>query len=205
MIMEEIEWKWALNAASHQKWRNFLHQEFGPAFHIEQRNRFFDTADGELRKKHMSVRLRQNNQQLVLTLKQKVDQQAGLHQQWEWEQPLNMCNWWHVSNQAQLWPYIAQAMPWPEHLQPILNPLKLFCFGGFDNCRLEWRRDHEHIALDQTTFSSDKVDYELEVEQHGKTVDVQAWQQRALQIGIELVPQPQTKLERFAQTISIIS
>ncbi|MBA3845193.1 MAG: CYTH domain-containing protein [Planctomycetes bacterium] len=195
---EEVELKWVLTSAEHDRLALALPQRFGPPHDLDQRNRFFDAADGRLRRAGLSVRVRRENARIVLTCKMKVGERAGdsaLFRHEEWERDLDAASW--ASAEAAL-PGLAESLALPEPHRRALDDAELAALGGFDNHRLEWHApdDGELICLDRTTFS-DGVDHELEIETAHPDATTARWQREFAALGIPMRPQPTTKFARF--------
>ena len=198
--MDEIEWKWQVaNQEAHGLLAKALHQQFGSPLIIPQCNRFFDTAEQTLRQLKMSVRLRRNGNQLVITAKRQRSMKDGLHRQWEWERTINNCCWQCTGDNPAF--SLTAIAPLPGEVRDIIGNQDLLCFGGFDNERHEWHHQDLHIALDKTSFSPERTDYELEVEIPEESDHPQCqsawWLDFAKSYGITLTAQPLTKLQRF--------
>lgn len=189
----ERELKWHLEPAGHQALGRELARSLGHPRTLEQHNRFFDSADGRLRAARASLRLRLENQRLLLTCKRFVAAGGGLHQHREDEA------WLPTS----LWPLsvvdgtdLAHCLPLPNDIHRTLRGARLELIGGFGNRRLEWHRAAELIALDRTDFGA-RVDHELEVETPDAEASRNWWQEQLAAWGIQAEPQLETKLHRF--------
>ncbi|HYE04100.1 MAG TPA: CYTH domain-containing protein [Planctomycetota bacterium] len=195
---EEVELKWALTPDEHARLAQALAARFGPPHDLDQRNRFFDAADGRLRRAGLSVRVRRENARIVLTCKMKVGDRAAddaLFRHGEWERDLDP-PLWAAAEAAP--PGLADALALPEAHKRALDGAELVALGGFDNHRLEWHAPDvgELICLDRTTFS-DGVDHELEIETTDPVATAARWGRWFATLGIPLRPQPTTKFARF--------
>ena len=190
----EIELKWALAQPAYAALGERLGVFLGAPAVLGQENRFFDTADRRLRAAFLNVRLRRENQRVILTCKQRRgEQRAGLsdHHEWECELPGDTRR-----------PPLERL---PLVVQEALSGESLVDLGGFANHRLDWHHQedgrHEHLSLDATTFV-DRIDYELEIETDQPEPSHLAWAARLASWGISWQPQPKTKFGRFLATQS---
>jgi uncharacterized protein YjbK len=188
MIPVEIELKWALEPAGHAALRERIAALLGPATILEQENRFFDTADHRLRQARRSVRVRRENQRIVLTCKAKGTVDAdGTHRHDEWERELDGQNWTDLG---------ATPLPIPEPWAGIIAGHPLACLGGFANHRLEWHDGPHLLCLDRSDFGS-RIDHELEIETPQPAAALVRWRGLLGDWGIVWRPQPVTKLQRW--------
>lgn len=183
----ETELKWALEAADHARLCEHLAALLGPPALLEQDNRFFDSADGRLRRAGLSVRLRRENGRVVLTCKGRgrmSDDGSGTHRREEWERELPPAAW--------------DAIPadLPAAWAAALGGGALVCLGGFRNLRRAWRDGVHELCLDDTDFG-DAHEYELEIETAEPEAAHRRWAAQLAAWGIGWRPQPHTKLRRW--------
>lgn len=184
---QEVELKWLLEPAGHLRLGTEITALLGSPRRLQQQNRFYDTADRRLFAAGVNLRLRCENGQWIVTCKQRVAAQDGLHHHQEWEQHLGE----HADPLS-----VALAGSLPAVVRTALAGAVPACLGGFDNMRLAWNEGSEEIALDETRFAG-RTDYELEVE----TTDVvdcrRRWDQRCTAWGVATEPATTTKFARF--------
>ncbi|MHC5067032.1 MAG: CYTH domain-containing protein [Planctomycetota bacterium] len=195
----EHERKWHIPADQCPALAAALRATCGPAVVLNQDNRFFDSGDERLRAAGGSLRLRRENDRLVVTSKRHLGQHDGDHAQEEHEYRINTCvsplladpNW-----------NPAAYLPLPAWIRAALGGATLRCFGGFSNRRLAWQRGDEEIALDHVTFPGDHHDYELEVERPSADLDHDWWQRFFTDHHLTPTTQPLTKLHRFVAHVA---
>ncbi len=195
----EVELKWRLDAESHHRLGALLAGQFGPPRLLEQRNRFFDTADLRLRAERMNIRLRWENADLVLTCKRRAGADAtasGLHQHDEWETRIDSGLWDLVEGGVSLHP---RLLPLPDPIALIAGSDPLIPTGGFANDRREFQRGNDLVALDRTEFGP-RVDHELEVETPDPGASAAWWRAQLDAWGIAHSPQT---LSKFARMLSL--
>lgn len=185
---DEIELKWMLQAQGHAILATRLAEVFGPGRPLEQENRFYDTADGRLRQRRVNLRLRNENGVWILTCKQRVQAEDGLHHHREWETALG------TPAGDPLDAALAQDLPAP--LREALDGARPVCLGGFTNARLAWDAEGEHICLDQTRYR-ERIDHELEVETTRADASRRRWNRRLDDWGVIHRPSLTTKFARF--------
>lgn len=184
----EIELKWLLDgAADHARLAERLAGLLGPARRLEQRNRFYDTADRRLQSARVNLRLRCENGVWIVTCKQRVAASDGLHHHHEWERILG-----EVADP------LAAALDGdlPTVIRTALDGTTPDCLGGFDNLRLAWDESDEEVCLDETRFPG-RIDHELEVETTAVEACRSRWQERFATWGIAVRPAIATKFARF--------
>jgi uncharacterized protein YjbK len=198
---QEIELKWALTQAGHERLGPLLATDLGPGHLLDQDNRFFDTPDRRLRQARMNVRLRRENGRVILTCKRKP--QGGLslidglahHDEWEQELPEELVA--GLSTPDRRW---SDALPLPAPVRAALAGADMHAIGGFRNLRWEFlaERDglHETVCLDRTDFGV-RVDFELEIETNDPTATRRHWQGRFAAWNIAVTAQETTKFARF--------
>ncbi len=180
----EIELKFALSAADHATLGRHLEQAWGPGRLLRQANRFFDSSDRRLRAQRVNLRLRRENDRLVVTAKRKVVATADFQHHDEWEVVLPA------------WDGDVASLPRPDWISAALGDAPLQELGGFENLRYEWHQDGDVVCLDRTDFAT-RIDHELEVEVVDTTTALPRWQARLIAWGIAAAPQPATKFARW--------
>lgn len=193
----EIELKWGLDAVGHARLATELERLLGPPRRLTQDNRFFDTADRRLRRNLLNLRLRRENEALLLTCKGKAGiGTAGEHRHTEWEEWLDPA-WWATVERGEL---VAERLPLPETVRRVLDGERLQALGGFTNQRLEFHHPGTPAALlclDRTDFPTRRVDYELEIETTAPELHAREWQARLREWQVVITPQVMTKFARF--------
>lgn len=185
---QEVELKWLLGSpADHAQLDVRLNGLLGPARRLDQRNRFYDTADRRLQAARVNLRLRCENGIWIVTCKQRVAASDGLHHHHEWERTLGA-----VADP------LAAALDGelPEVMRTALDGTVPLCLGGFDNLRLAWDEGDEEICLDETRFNG-RTDHELEVETTAVDTCRARWQERFAAWDITVQPALTTKFARF--------
>lgn len=196
----EREFKWGLSHADFQRCRTHARQQWGPGQLLRQDNRFFDSADGKLRRHGMSIRLRRENHGLLLTCKRRLSSDQALHRQEEHETWLNTALWWAVADAPQC---DASCLPLPAPVRQLVGDEPLVNLGGFANERLQWQRADELICLDHSRFSAAYEDWEIEIEIAASTSDHRLresqWREQLDAWGVTPLPQERSKLQRFIE------
>jgi uncharacterized protein YjbK len=189
----ELELKWALDADGHAALARRLPELLGQGHELRQDNRFCDCADGRLRAKRMSIRLRRENDRLVLTCKSRGAVSGdGLHSHDEFECELPAA-WWAQADVPQ-----DLDLPLPDAWREVLAGAPLISLGGFANLRLEFHDGPHLLCLDRTDFGG-RVDHELEIETPDPSSALPRWRTQLASWGVAWAPQPLTKLHRFLQ------
>ncbi len=191
MIPVEIELKWRLDPDGHAALQRRIAGLLGEPRVLAQSNRFFDSADGRLRAARRSVRLRRENDRVILTCKARgsVDG-VGTHRHDEWERELPAAAWTAVPSDL------------PEAWSAVLAGAPLRELGGFDNRRLEWHDSGHLLCLDRTDFGG-QVDHELEIETPQPQAAHARWSALLAGWGIAWAPQPLTKLHRYLAAVEL--
>ncbi len=194
----EVELKWRLEAEAHARLGDLLAQLLGPPRLLEQRNRFFDTADLRLRAERMNIRLRWENAELVLTCKRRAGADttaSGLHQHDEWETRIDPELWDLVEGGVALNP---SMLPLPDPIARAVRCDPLIPTGGFANLRHEFHRACDLVALDRTEFGR-RVDHELEVETPDPDASATWWRAQLTTWNMPHAPQPLSKFARMLE------
>jgi len=187
----EIELKWALDASGHAQLAERLAQELGPARSLAQENRFFDSADLRLRRAGLNIRLRREDERVLLTCKRRLPAQDGAHCHEEWERDLAPGIWDSLAH-----PDLAARLELPVHIVSALDGAALRALGGFANRRFEFRHAAELLCLDCTDFRA-RVDHELEIETAEPARSARYWGGRLQAWGVAYRDEPVSKFARF--------
>jgi uncharacterized protein YjbK len=189
MAGQEIELKWALTEDAWHRLGRALRARLGPPRRLDQRNRFFDSADLRLRRAGLNLRLRDENGRTLLTCKRRVSQIGGLHHHEEWESWLDDPP-----------PGVPEAarLPVPPIILATLADAPLVTMGGFANQRDEFHHGDELLCLDRTDFGV-RIDHELEIETSTPDATAEHWSAQLATWGIAYAPQPSTKFARMLQ------
>jgi len=193
----EIELKWALDGAGHATLTRELERTLGAPRVLEQDNRFFDTPDRRLRRAALNLRVRRENERLLLTCKGRGSIGAsGEHQHTEWEEWLDATRWTTIEQGI----VAADELPLPEPVRQALGTGRLEALGGFSNHRQEFHQHDEPAALlclDRTTFCGTHIEHELEIETNAPQVIAERWRRHLDAWSVRFAPQPLTKFARF--------
>lgn len=196
----EIELKWSLAPADHALLAGRLASLLGEPRLLEQDNRFFDSADGRLHRHRLNLRLRRENQGLLMTCKRKAGEAdaLGTSRHDEWEQWLDPALWRLIEEPGV---ELARLLPLPPLLVDALAGAALSALGGFRNLRREFR-DHrpggtDLLCLDRTDFPGGRVDHELEIETADPAASAAHWRGVLGAWGISPPAQGETKFARF--------
>ena len=197
-VHEEIELKWAVDAAGHAALGRHLAQALGSPRILAQENRFFDTKDRRLRHARMNLRFRHENGRLLLTCKRKTqDTAAGLAHHQEWEEWIDPALWEAPPERWQA------TLPLPDAVRAAIAGQPLEALGGFRNHRREFRHRRgpvdELLCLDETAFAH-HTDHELEIETADPGGTLAHWRAALATWGIPWRPQPLTKFARYLRT-----
>lgn len=186
MIPIEVELKWALTSTAHALLAERIATLLGPAATLHQENRFFDSVDGRLRQAKRSVRMRRENDRIILTCKCKGTVDAiGTHRHAEWESEMPADAWGH-----------PPSGPLPDDWQADLAGAPLIALGGFSNLRLEWHDGLHLLCLDRTDLDG-RIDHELEIETPEPEAANARWAALLREWGVGWTVQPVTKLQRW--------
>lgn len=174
-----------------------------PAAEVEQqRNTYYDTADGLLRAAHHGMRIREIGDRAIVTLKGPNQGRDGLHQRAEWEVEA-------ASPDPETWP------PGPARTQALallggapLLPLLTIQTSRHHIYVADAERDIAEISLDEGVFVTAAqptpfCELEIELLPGGAPADLDALVD-ALQEHIVLVPEPLSKLERGLALLNLL-
>ena len=190
----EDELKWALNTSAYDQLLAHCTHALGPALVLNQSNRFLDTEDWHLRRNGVAIRLRLENESLILTIKERaVPHAQGRFCHHEHEGALNAAIWSMLEDKN-----LAHSLPIPEHVRSIISGRQLYLKGGFSNKRLTWNVDGEHICLDTTDFEH-REDLELEVETENAGYSLKKWANIFDHLSIQPQEQSASKMRRFME------
>ena len=202
-IHQEVELKLVLDEAGHARLGQALAAEHGPGTVLEQRNRFFDTADRRLRRAGLNLRLRRevlqegSRERLVMTCKRAAAvAMGGIHRHDEWESEIDP-ELWHLPAAE-----LPMRLPLPEPHVRALHGTAPELIGGFANRRVEWHLPAALACLDRTVFSGpagERIDHELEIE--SADPDPSAWRRRFTALGLVWCEQSATKFARFLECL----
>jgi uncharacterized protein YjbK len=196
----EIELKWSLRPADHALLSGHLAAMLGEPRLLEQDNRFFDSADRRLHRRRLNLRLRRENQGLLMTCKRKAGEAdaLGTSRHDEWEEWLDPALWRLVDDPLA---ELAGLLPLPPPLVEALDGAALRALGGFANLRREYRDRRpggsDLLCLDRTTFPGGRVDHELEIETADPASSAAHWRGVLGAWGISPPAQGETKFARF--------
>jgi uncharacterized protein YjbK len=199
----EVELKWSLSAGEHGLLAHRLQTLLGPPRLLEQDNRFFDSADGRLLRSRLNLRLRRENQGLLMTCKRKAGEAdaLGTYRHDEWEQWLDPALWPQLAEPTAASMAELARLPLPPPLVDALEGAALRALGGFSNLRQEFPADRpggsDLLCLDRTTFPGGRVDHELEIETSDPGAAAAHWRGVLASWGITPPVQGETKFARF--------
>lgn len=196
---QERELKWAIRPGHAQRLEHALLRKWGSGQLLNQHNRFYDSADGLLRSQRMSLRLRRENEQVVLTCKQRKSITNSLHHQQEEECQVNAALWAVLSDADEI---DAGCLPIPPVLRRLIGSQPLRNYGGFYNQRRQWSVDGDTVCLDHSRFSPSYTEWEVEIEigeQQQADERESYWRDYLSALNIELMTQQRSKLQRFIE------
>jgi inorganic triphosphatase YgiF len=198
---EERELKLALTEAQARR----LEARLGPPDRVtRQRNHYFDTPDGELRRTRCGLRLRsEDDRRYLLTLKGPSRAVAGLVERFEAERDA-------TRDEADAWLAhgidLARArLALPPQLAASAGAMHCVRLGALENERRSWRLPGGalEIEIDRTRHADGTLDCELELEfdaTKGPDDTALAWVRRLLaDAGVPWRPQTRGKLQRFLE------
>lgn len=190
----EIELKWALSADGHLRLAHRLQIMLGSPRVLKQHNRFFDAADNRLRRNQFNLRLRLENERLIMTVKRKrADAHAGTHDHDEWEQEIDRALWPDFKSSAD-----QARLPLPAGFKAVLAGAPLLLVGQFANDRREYRHGEELLCLDEVDFGA-RTDYELEIETMDPLATDAFWRKQLAEWSIDFKNEPASKFGRMLE------
>ncbi len=175
-MTQEIELKYLISSrADFQKLVVGLHAENVET--LTQNNTFFDTQDKALSERKTTVRVRDYGDKKIFTLKGKnASSQSDLSLKEEYETPIDAKtleallgeNYEIFARFVVDFLKTLTATPLISETIQLVENSELISTGSFVNYRKEFVKSIEGvealIALDETHFSPDKIDFELEAE-----------------------------------------
>lgn len=191
MIEQEI--KLSLSAKVYQELLIHLSASCGAATLLQQENCFFDSSDGALQQQRAALRLRRQNQTLILTFKQRRQGSGLIHRQLEEEQNCNLACW-PLLAAGQL--AINQVLPLPAACRALIGQRDLYYFVSFSNSRWQFRDEPHLLCLDHSRFNQHHDEYELEIESPAIEAAADKWLPLLRRWGCQELPQSRSKLER---------
>lgn len=150
----EIEYKNILSQAEYQEL--FNHYNFAETAPLTQENIYFDTADGELRKRHIGLRVRITDAYVHLTMKQPVKD----YQKLETTEKLSLIDGESIKESGKL-SHGGEVADFLATIDIALDDLVII--GRFKTIRHQQVVEGQDMVLDHCFFQ-DYEDYELEVE-----------------------------------------
>jgi len=198
---EERELKLALTEAQARR----LETRLGPPDRVtRQRNHYFDTPDGALRRARCGLRLRgEDDRRYLLTLKGPSRTVAGLVERFEAERELTRAEADALLAGGVDLTQTRLALP-PE-LAAHGGGMRCAQLGALENERRSWRLPASALVLeiDRTHHADGTLDCELELEfdaQAGPDAAALAWVRRLLvDASVPWRPQTRGKLQRFLE------
>ena len=126
-------------------------------------NRYFDSADLQLLKRGVALRLRHKAGQWLQTVKTAGRVKNGLHQRQEWEMPLDSGQLdLHLLRQTALAPLIDDPAFWQD-VQPIFTTdfVRLSWQFGWRNATVEMAYDRGSVSAGHLQAATHEVELEL--------------------------------------------
>ncbi len=193
----ETELKWALTIEGHRTLQRRLPEALGAGEALRQENRFFDTPARALRQAGMNLRLRQENDRLVMTCKRRLPgNRPGLSQHEEWEEDVDLALLDQAPQRGAVPAGWLERLPLPPPVREALHQQAVEALGGFRNQRLEFAAGDELVCLDATDYLV-RIDHELEVETGNVARSTEHWTRQLAEWSVPWIPQPMTKFARF--------
>lgn len=184
----EIEYKNLLNQIEYEKL--FKHFGFEETIPLVQENFYFDTANGELAKRHIGLRVRFTNSYVHLTMKQPVKD----HQKLETTEKLTKSDGDSIKENGKL-SHGGEIEKFLASMDILLEDLMVI--GQFKTIRHQQVVKGQDLVLDHCFFTNFE-DYELEVETNGPKVGRSFYQNLLKQFQIPQRPIKQ-KIVRMHQ------
>jgi uncharacterized protein YjbK len=185
----EIEYKNILSQIEYEKL--FNHYNFSKTVPLTQENIYFDTADGELRKRHIGLRVRITDSYVHLTMKQPVKN----HQKLETTEKLTFIDGESIREIGKL-SHGGEVADFLSTINVALDDLEVI--GKFKTIRHQQEIDGQDMVLDRCFFDYFE-DYELEVETTDPEVGMQFYQNLLQNFQIPQRPVKQ-KIVRMTQS-----
>lgn len=185
----EIEYKNILSQIEYEKL--FNHYNFSKTVPLTQENIYFDTADGELRKRHIGLRVRITDSYVHLTMKQPVKN----HQKLETTEKLTFIDGESIRETGKL-SHGGEVADFLSTINVALDDLEVI--GKFKTIRHQQEIDGQDMVLDRCFFDHFE-DYELEVETTDPEVGMQFYQNLLQNFQIPQRPVKQ-KIVRMTQS-----
>ena len=139
----ELEYKMLLNPRQYQR----IQQKYSFDYPFKQTNHYYDTPDKALHNKRFALRIRDVNNERILTLK--TPQKVGVM---EFECPVDS--------------YDFSELKLPDEIineLSFININDLYCFGSLTTYRSVYETEYATICLDNNTYANVQ-DYEIEYE-----------------------------------------
>lgn len=162
----EIEYKNILSQAEYEKL--FQHYSFEETVPLTQENFYFDTANGELGKRHIGLRVRITDNYVHLTMKQPVKD----HQKLETTEKLTKSDGESIKANGKL-SHGGEVENFLASIDILLEDLIII--GHFKTIRHQQVVEEQDMVLDHCFFTNFE-DYELEVETNNPKVGLAFYQ-----------------------------
>ena len=162
----EIEYKNILSQAEYEKL--FQHYSFEETVPLTQENFYFDTANGELSKRHIGLRVRITDNYVHLTMKQPVKD----HQKLETTEKLTKSDGESIKANGKL-SHGGEVENFLASIDILLEDLIII--GQFKTIRHQQVVEGQDMVLDHCFFTNFE-DYELEVETNNPKIGLTFYQ-----------------------------
>lgn len=172
----ERELKVMLSKAQYDKLKSILPS----GIEIRQKNTYYDSEDGQLKKNGCALRIRRTSSGNILTIKKPADEISKK----EYEIPIEADSLSELS---------SSQWAWIQHHLDLQKPLRQI--ASFSTCRTIIETPAAQIDLDETDFGSVK-DYELEYEYHIDHDGISALNQILNPLGIKFEKNGPSKIAR---------
>jgi uncharacterized protein YjbK len=160
---------------------------------IDQVNYYFDTGEEFLRKSHATVRVRNEGDKVLLTLKRGTQKSDGYFESEEIEDPLESGSFSPESFD----PYAEDTRVGRVLIADYGGP-RLSCLGSIENRRRVFKLEHGiKIELDETRFPGDRTEFEIECESEDELLAREKVSEIIRKAGVRARPQTKTKHQRF--------
>lgn len=189
----ERELKYQLDEARYERLKTCLGQLQATKHQV---NHYLDTTERDVSRAHGALRLRQEDERLMLTYKRGISQRGSFFEIQELETEITQ-EQWNALASGQIPAGESEPLDRLRHDFPHVR--ELVSLGQVRNLRLCFPLPSGDTAeLDRTEFPGGGVDYELEVE----TEDPAAVERHLESLGVPLTPQTKTKFRRFLDAIN---